>query len=117
MSEWAGPIAEVSLERGEISAIGMKISPYKQSQKGWHSCRNESSKMPLEAILRTYRQINVKKQQNCPGKRDEILSYKLKRSLSSLSSCLAEAGQPGFHVNIPKILNLTTPKNILFIYI
>jgi hypothetical protein len=54
MSERAGPIAEVSLERGEISAIGMKISPYKQSQKGWHSCRNECSKMLREVIFTTY---------------------------------------------------------------
>jgi hypothetical protein len=30
----AGPVAEISLERGEISLIGIEISPYKHSQAG-----------------------------------------------------------------------------------
>jgi hypothetical protein len=34
MDKWAGPVAEISLERGEISLTGMKISPYKHSQVG-----------------------------------------------------------------------------------
>jgi hypothetical protein len=34
MDKWAGPIAEISFERGEISLAGMKISPYKHSQVG-----------------------------------------------------------------------------------
>jgi hypothetical protein len=29
MDKQAGPVAEISLERGEISLTGMKISPYK----------------------------------------------------------------------------------------
>jgi hypothetical protein len=34
MDKWAGPVAEISLERGEISLTGMKISLYKHSQVG-----------------------------------------------------------------------------------
>jgi hypothetical protein len=34
MDKRAGTIAEISLERGDISLTGMKISPYKHSQAG-----------------------------------------------------------------------------------
>jgi hypothetical protein len=34
MDKRAGPVAEISLERGEISFTGMEISPYKHSQAG-----------------------------------------------------------------------------------
>jgi hypothetical protein len=34
MDKRAGPVAEISLERGEISLTGMKISPYKHSEAG-----------------------------------------------------------------------------------
>ena len=34
MDKRAGPIAEISLERGDISLTGMKISPYKHSRAG-----------------------------------------------------------------------------------
>ena len=34
MDKRAGPVAEISLERGEISLTGMKVSPYKHSQAG-----------------------------------------------------------------------------------
>jgi hypothetical protein len=34
MDKRAGPVAEISLERGEISLTGMEISPYKYSQAG-----------------------------------------------------------------------------------
>jgi hypothetical protein len=34
MDKWAGPVAEISLERGEISLTGMEIFPYKLSQVG-----------------------------------------------------------------------------------
>jgi hypothetical protein len=34
MDKRAGPVAEISLERGEISLTGMEISPYKHSQVG-----------------------------------------------------------------------------------
>jgi hypothetical protein len=42
MDKRAGPVVEISLERGEISLIGMEISPYKHSQAGWPGCRDES---------------------------------------------------------------------------
>jgi hypothetical protein len=35
MDKRAGPVAEISFERGEISLTGMGISPYKHSQEGW----------------------------------------------------------------------------------
>ena len=35
MHKRAGPLAEISLETGEISPTGMKIFPYKHSQAGW----------------------------------------------------------------------------------
>ena len=31
---WLGPVAEISLERSEISLTRMEISPYKYSQAG-----------------------------------------------------------------------------------
>ena len=31
MDKRAGPVAEISLERGEISLTGMEISPYSQA--------------------------------------------------------------------------------------
>jgi hypothetical protein len=34
MDKRAGPVSEISFERGEISLTGMEISPYKQSQAG-----------------------------------------------------------------------------------
>ena len=51
MDKRAGPVAEISLERGEISLTGMGISPYKHSQAGWPGCRDESSKIPPQAIF------------------------------------------------------------------
>jgi hypothetical protein len=59
MDKRAGPVAEISLERGEISLTGMGISPYKHSQAGWPGCWDESSKIPLQAIFNNC-QINVK---------------------------------------------------------
>jgi hypothetical protein len=35
MDKRAGPVAEISLERGEISLTGMEISPYKHSQASY----------------------------------------------------------------------------------
>ncbi len=40
MDKRAGPLAEISLETGEISPTGMKIFPYKHSQAGWPACRD-----------------------------------------------------------------------------
>jgi hypothetical protein len=34
MEKPAGPVAEISLERGEISLTGMENYPYKHSQAG-----------------------------------------------------------------------------------
>ena len=84
MNKRAGTLPEISLEKGEISLTGMKISPYKHSyedrdgsltglaslarshrvihfivkstvrlyeQTGQPTCRDESSKMPLQAIF------------------------------------------------------------------
>jgi hypothetical protein len=34
MDKRAGPVAEISVERGETSLSGMEISPYKHSQAG-----------------------------------------------------------------------------------
>jgi hypothetical protein len=34
MDKWAGLVAEISLERGEISLTRMEISSYKHSQVG-----------------------------------------------------------------------------------
>jgi hypothetical protein len=34
MDKQAVPVAEISLERGEISLTGMEIFPYKQSRAG-----------------------------------------------------------------------------------
>jgi hypothetical protein len=48
MDKRAGPVAEISLERGEISLTGMEISPW-----------DESSKIPPQAIFNNC-QINVK---------------------------------------------------------
>jgi hypothetical protein len=59
MDKRSGPVAEISLERGEISLTGMEISPYKHSQAGWPGCRDESSKIPPQAIFNNC-QINVK---------------------------------------------------------
>ena len=59
MDKRAGPVAEISLERGEISLTGMEISPYKHSQAG---CRDESSKIPPQAIFNNCQNnINVTK--------------------------------------------------------
>jgi hypothetical protein len=35
MDKRAGSVAEISLERGEISPTGMEISPHKHSQAGY----------------------------------------------------------------------------------
>ena len=59
MDKRAGPVADISLERGKISLTGMGISPYKHSQAGWSGCRDESSKIPPQAIFNNC-QINVK---------------------------------------------------------
>ena len=59
MDKRAGPVAEISLERGEISLTGMEISPYKHSQAGYPGCQDESSKIPPQAIFNNC-QTNVK---------------------------------------------------------
>ena len=59
MDKRAGPVAEISLERGEISLTGMGISLYKHAQAGWPGCRDESSKIPPQVIFNNC-QINVK---------------------------------------------------------
>ena len=51
MSKRAGPLAEISLERSEISLTGMKISPYKRLQAGWPAYRDKTSEMPPQAIF------------------------------------------------------------------
>jgi hypothetical protein len=56
MDKRAGPVAEISLERGEISRTGMKISPYK------HTYRDENSKVRPQAIFNNCQNnINVTK--------------------------------------------------------
>ena len=67
-----GPLGETSLERGEISLTGMKISPYKRSQVGQPGCRDESSKIPPQAIFNNC-QNNVKRTK-LSRQRDEIFS-------------------------------------------
>jgi hypothetical protein len=59
MDKRAGLVAEISLERGEISLTGMGILPYKHLQAGWPGCRDESSKIPPQVIFNNC-QINVK---------------------------------------------------------
>jgi hypothetical protein len=51
MNKRAAPVAEISLERGEISLTKMKISAHKHSQAGWSSCQDEGSKMLPQAIF------------------------------------------------------------------
>ena len=63
MDKRAGPVAEISLESGEISLTGMEVSPYKHVQR-----------YRRKLFLTTVKSMS--KQQNCPGKRDEIFSYK-----------------------------------------
>jgi hypothetical protein len=83
MDKRAGSVAEISLERGEISLTGMEISPYKHSKfKG----------TAANYFLTTVKSMS--KQQNCPGKRDEIFSYKHKRNSSRLPGCLAKRASP-----------------------
>ena len=69
MDERAGPVAEISLERGEISLTGMAISPYKHSQAGQPGCWDEGSKIPPQ-LSKQYKNNKIK--------RDEIFSYKHK---------------------------------------
>jgi hypothetical protein len=64
---------------GEISLTGMKISPYKHSQAG-SVAGMKVQKCRRELFLTTVKTMS--KQQNCPGKRDEIFSYKHKRNSS-----------------------------------
>ena len=59
MDKRADPVAEISLERGEISLTRMEISPYKHSQAGWPGCRDESSEIRPQAIFNNC-QNNVK---------------------------------------------------------
>jgi hypothetical protein len=59
MDKRAGPVAEISLERGEISLTGMEIFPYKHSQAGYPGCQDESSKITPQAIFNNC-QTNVK---------------------------------------------------------
>ena len=79
MDKRAVPVAEISLERGEISLTGMEIFPYKQSRAGQPSCRDERSKILPQAVFNNC-QNNVKNK-NCPGKRDEIFSSRPARLL------------------------------------
>ena len=51
MDKRAGPVAEISFERGSISFTGMEISPYKHLQAGYPGCRDESSEIPPQAIF------------------------------------------------------------------
>ena len=92
MDKRAGPVAEISLERGEISLTGMGISPYKHSQAGWPGCRVKVQRCRRKLFLTTVKSMS--KQQNCPGKRDEIFSYKHKRNSSRLPGCLAKRASP-----------------------
>ena len=57
MDKRAGLVAEILFERGKISLTGMEISPYKHLQAGLYvgmGCRDESSKIPLQAIFNNY---------------------------------------------------------------
>jgi hypothetical protein len=89
-----GQVAEISLERGEISLTGMEISPYKHSQAP------RASPVAGMKVQRYFRKLflttvkSMSKQQNCPGKRDEIFSYKHKRNSSRLPGCLAKRTSP-----------------------
>jgi hypothetical protein len=49
----AESVAKILLKRGKISLTGIKISPHKHSQAGWHGCQDESSKILPQAILTT----------------------------------------------------------------
>ena len=54
MDKRAGPVAEISFERGYsglISLTGMEISPCKHLQAGYPGCWDESSKIPPQAIF------------------------------------------------------------------
>ena len=92
MDKRAGPVAEISLERGEISLTGMGISPYKHSQAGWPSCGMKVQRYRRKLSLTTVKSMS--KQENCPGKRDEIFSYKHKRNSSRLPGCFAKRASP-----------------------
>jgi hypothetical protein len=68
MDKQAGPVAEISLERGELLLTGMKISPYTVNSRkclGWSGCLHGSLKMPPQAIF-----------SNCPS----LLGYLAKRA-------------------------------------
>ena len=66
MDKRAGPVAEISLERGEISLTGMGISPYKHSQAGWPGAGMKVQRYRRKLFLTVK---SMSKQQNCPGKR------------------------------------------------
>ena len=51
MDKQTSPLGEISPLSSEISLTEMKISPYKHSQAGWPGYRDESSKMPPQAIF------------------------------------------------------------------
>jgi hypothetical protein len=100
MDKRAGPVAEISLKRGEISLTGMGISPYKHSQAGWPVAGMKVQRYRRKLFLTTVKSMS--KQQNCPGKRDGIFSYKHKRNSSHLPGCLAKRASPAsMHINRP----------------
>jgi hypothetical protein len=74
MDKRAGSVAEISLERGEISLTGMGILPYKHSQAASPVAGMKVQRYRRKLFLTTVKSMS--KQQNCPGKRDEIFSYK-----------------------------------------
>ena len=80
----AGPVGEISLERGEISLTGMKIFHINTHKRAGPVARMKDISKSCQKIVKTMSQLfcGMRKLQNCPGKRDEIFSYKHKPSHS-----------------------------------
>ena len=65
MDKRAGPVAEISLERGEISLTGMEISPYYiyiTLTSGLALLPGESSKIPPQAIFNNVKTTKLSRQ-------------------------------------------------------
>ena len=77
---------------------GWKISPCNTHKPG---CWDESSKCCHKLLLTTVKRIS--KQQNCPGKQDEIFSYKHTRTLSHLPGCLGKRASPASTLHVMNI--------------
>jgi hypothetical protein len=89
MDKQAGLVAEISLERGEISLTGMEMYPYTYSQVGASSiARMKVQRYCCKLFLTTVKTMS--QQQNCPSNRNEIFSYKRTRNLFRLPGCLAK---------------------------